>query len=137
MVDIEFADDPTAATIERALDRIRPTGAMPRGIAGGRELEFDAEDEQLTVHFDNLRRSLIEHRLFEEAQGFSSPELALLRIVEAGPDRMSFREICEAAKDLDALADIEKEDTYHHHLGRLREKGLIKHDWNQYTYVGP
>jgi DNA-binding transcriptional ArsR family regulator len=136
MVDITFADDPTAAEIERALERIRPAGAMPRGIAGGRELEFDAEDEQFTVHFDNLRRSLIEHRLFEEAQGFSSSELTLLRIVEAGADRMSFGEICDTADDHDALADIE-EDTYQHHLRRLRDKGLIEHQRNQYTYVGP
>jgi hypothetical protein len=136
MVDIAFADDPTAADIERALERIRPAGAMPRGIAGGRGLEFDAEEECLIVHFDNLRRSLIEHRLFEEAEGFSPTELALLGIVETGPDRMAYQEICELANAHEALEGLEN-DTYQYYLRRLRDKGLIKHAQNQYTYIGP
>jgi hypothetical protein len=136
MVDIAFADEPTADAIERALERIRPAGAIPRGIAGGRGLEFNAEDNCLIIHFDNLRRSLMEHRLFEEADGFSSTELALLRIVETGPDRMAYQEICELANAHEELAELE-DDTYQYYLRRLRDKGLIEHAQNQYTYIGP
>jgi DNA-binding response OmpR family regulator len=136
MVDIKLADDPTPEEIERALSRIRPAGAMPRGIAGGRSLEYDEEEELLTVHFDKLRRNLIEHRLFEEAEGFSSKELTLLRILETGPDRMAFSEIRDEANEHDDLTDLD-ENTYQHYLSRLRDKKLVEHNHNQYTYVGP
>jgi hypothetical protein len=137
MVDIQFADDPTAEAVKRATNRIQAAGKMPRGIVGGRALSYDADEDILQIHFDQLRRALIEHRMFEEADGFSSTELALLRIIETGPDRMRFDEIKAVAKDHDDIDDSLEDGTFQHYLRNLRDKGLVEHDHNQYTYLGP
>ena len=138
MVNIEFEDEPTTEDIEEVKGRIQATGNVPRGISGGRALEYDSDSETLRINFEQLSRTLIEHRMFEEAEGFSSTEMGLLRIVEQGPDRMAFSEIKSQTKvltddDDEPLAD----PTIHHYLRRLREKQLITHNHNQYTYDGP
>ena len=137
MVSIEFDDDPTAETIETAVERIQATGNMPRGITGGRALEYDGESETLRVNFDNLRQVLLEHRMFEEAEGFSSTEMALLRIIEAGPERMSFQEIQAQVADHDEIDSSLADSTLQYYLRKLRDKQLVEHGHNQYSYLGP
>ena len=137
MVDVEFDDDPTPDDIEGAIGRIQTTGSIPRGIAGGRALDYDADSETLRINFEQLSRTLVEHRMFEEAEGFSSTEMELLRIIEQGPDRMSINEIKAQVQDSESDEDALADSTIQYYLRKLREKQLITHNYNQYTYAGP
>lgn len=137
MVDIEFDDDPQLDDIERAINRIQKTGNIPRGIAGGRALDYDEDSETLRINFEQLTRTLVEHRMFEEAEGFSSTEIELLRVIEQGPDRMTINEIKGQVQDSENDQDAPADSTIQYYLRKLRKKQLVTHNHNQYTYAGP
>lgn len=139
MVDIEFDDEPSSDDVKETIERVRATGSMPRGIAGGRSLDYNEENGVLRVNFENLSKVLHEHRMFEEAKGFSSTQMDVLRTLEAGPNRMSLSEIIEDVNDIRRERNEEplEKQTFQHHLRQLREKGLVEHEFNQYTYIGP
>jgi repressor of nif and glnA expression len=71
--------------------------------------------------------------MFEEAAGFSSTEMELLRIIEQGPDRMSLAEIRVQIAESDAIQDELADTTIQYYLKNLREKELVTHNHNQYT----
>ena len=137
MVAIEFDDDPTTTEVKRAIDRIRQAGNIPQGITGGRSFAYDDETETLRVNFDHLRKVLFEHRMFEEAEGFAPIQIELLRIIDAGPDRMAFSEIKAKVTENPNIEGKKDTSTLHYHLRKLREKNLVEHNHNQYTYIGP
>mgnify|MGYP000282908226 CR=1 FL=1 len=75
--------------------------------------------------------------MFEEADGFAPIQIELLRIIDTGPDRMAFNEIEAKVADNPNIEDEKDSSTLHYHLRQLREKNLVEHNHNQYTYIGP
>lgn len=139
MIDIQFRSEPSPSEIQEIFDRIQSAGVFPRGVASMRAFEFDEDTETFVVDFEQLKRILLEHQMFQQAEGFNSTELDILRVLEAGRDRMRFDEIREATNlhRKDKNEDPLKNTTIQHYLRNLRKKNLISHEHNQYTYIGP
>lgn len=139
MVAPEFADSPTSEEVKSSLARFEKAKHFPRGITGGRPLKYDEESETLTVDFEQLTQVLLEHQMYEQARGFNSTEMDILRVIERDGDRLRFDQIKEAINEYREEEGREplEDSTIHHYLGNLRDKNLISHEFNDYSYLGP
>lgn len=139
MVELQLTADPDPSEVQDFVNRIQPTGAMDRGLTASQVLKYDSESERLIIDFDQLKRVLLEHQQYQRARGFSDSAMDILRVIEEGPDRMRFQEIKDRVNDHyeEVGRDGLEEPTIHHHLRSLREFGLVEHEHNSYTYVGP
>lgn len=139
MVDVDLTNEPTSKDLNGFIDRIQSTDTFPRGLTAGRLLSYDAGIDTLSIDFTQLKRVLLEHEMYEQAKGFSATRIDLLRVLEEGPDRMRFDEIKDTLNSYyeEQNGDALEDSTIQHYLRDLREKGLVDHQFNSYTYVGP
>lgn len=139
MATTEFESEPNPTDIEEFIDRLQPAGVLERDITASQVLIYDSDSETLSIDFEKLKRVLLEHQQYQQAKGFSHTAMDILRVLEEGPDRMRFDEI---RSDLNIYYEENGQETladqtFQHYLRDLREKGLVEHAHNSYTYVGP
>lgn len=139
MVIPEFGSEPDPSEIEEFVARLQPAGVLEREFTASQVLNFNSDSDTITIDFEQLKRVLLEHQQYQQAKGFSHTAMDILQVLEEGPDRMRFDEIKSNLNtyyeeiDREPLAD----QTFQHYLRDLRDKGLVEHAHNSYTYVGP
>lgn len=142
MLDIEFEDEPSMDEVEALLERVK-SASYQRGGRTPKLMNVHPESDTLRINFEQLKHVILEHQMYEQAQGFTSNEVLVLRVLETGRDRMRFGEIEESVNERrkDASQPPLAESTIRNYVRKLRDKGLVETEGSGpttlYTYTGP